>query len=402
MFFAGVPSNDSLIHDQPGSEGVSNALAKARLVAGIDWMPLDNMPSVYDSPYFAGENRLGLPYSLAQKSNGYVGLDVTFYTFMTALHNPRSVLYTENLALPPYNGFDAAPYYGSVCSTSVWYVLGVKAPYYTYSIGQNKALIKREELPADSIQLCDVLWNSGHVALVYDIGRDVCDSIKKVVVFETTRRLKHDSKLVEYSFEGFQNRWDNNGWVIYRPKDLSNNPAAEEPFCWLNGHLIPQFSYNEDLCTNRGDKVAYAVGDTVVINVFSEDYPELELFKDGELYQVKIVDGDDIVFRNLPYGSYMARLINGDRTSEYISFEMIDINVSYTIGDKLTVYFSSANAVPEFMSLGDIRECPYYCTIFTSTQVAQGSATVTLNGEYLKVHFRGQYGRVSNKKIKIE
>ena len=83
-------------------------------------------------------------------------------------------------------------------------------------------------------------------------------------------------------------------------------------------------------------------------------------------------------------------------------FEIIDINVSFTIGDKLIVYFSSANAVPEFMSLGDERECPYYCTIFTPEQVAQGSAAVKLNGEYLKVHFRGQYGRVSNNLIKVK
>ena len=405
LTFPGVSFTDSLIHDLPEHRGVENALAKARLVAGIEWNPLCDVPSVYSSsPYYkAGDNRMGIPYSLAQKVNGYVGLDVSFYTFMTALHNPRSVMYTENLKLPPYEGFDAAPYYGSVCATSVWYVLGVKAPYFTSSINSNLALIKREDLPADSIKLCDVLWKSGHVAMVYDIGRDANDSIRKVVVFETTRNVSLDSKLVEYTFEGFKNRWNNGGYIIYRPKDLNQNPEPEEPFVWSNGHLQPLFEYNNDLCTSRGDSVAYTVGDSVVVNIFNQGYSELELFRDDSLFQTVSVDTLDVVFYDLPYGSYSARLAHDGQYSESIHFEIIDINVSYTVlNNKVRVYFSSANADPEFMSLGDIRECPYYITIFTPDQIAVGSALATLSASYLKVHFRGKYGRVSNRLIHIE
>lgn len=403
LTFPGLPMSDGLIHDEPENQGVSNALAKARMVAGVEWTPINDVPSVYSaSPYLADGHYLGLPYSLTQKVNGYVGLDVSFYTFLTALHNPRSVMYTENLKLPPYNGFDAASYYGSVCATSVWYVLGIKAPYYTRSIRSINALTKREDLPLDSIRLCDVLWKTGHVAMIYDIGRDVNNSIQKVVVFETTTRSRLDSKLVEYSIDGFINLWNSANYIIYRPKDLSDNPAPEEGFCWLNGHLKPQFAYNEDLCTNHGDCVAYPVGDSVVINILSDNYSVLELYKDGNYYHSVNVGTNDVVFYDLPYGSYQARLTNGTNASDFVSFEVIDINISYVIGDKLTVYFSSANAVPEFMSLGDARECPDHITIFTSTQIAQGSTTVNLNGAYLKVHFRGRYGRVSNKLIRIE
>lgn len=403
LTFAGLQSADGLVHDQPENEGMANALAKARMVAGVEWTPLNDVPSVYSSsPYFAGDHLLGLPYSLTQKVNGYVGLDVSFYTFMTALHNPRSVMYSENLSQAPYYGFDAAPYYGSVCATSVWYVLGIKAPYYTSSIQAIKALQKREDLPADSIQLCDVLWKTGHVAMVYDIGRDSSNSIQKVVVFETTRNRRLDSKLVEYSIDGFRNRWNDGGYMIYRPKNLSNNPAHDEPFCWSDGHLTPLFDYNDDLCTNHGDRVAYPIGDSVVVNVLSDDYSELEMFKDSVFFQSYSIDTSDVVLYDLPYGSYQARLTNDSIVSDFISFEVIDINIDYVVGDKLTVYFSSANAVPEFMSLGDIRECPYYCTIFTQSQIAQGSATVPLTSNYLKVHFRGQYGRVSNRVIRIE
>ncbi len=405
LSFPGMPFTDTLIHDVPINSGVDNALAKARMVAGIEWNPLLDVPSVYTSgPYQAGSNCLGLPYSLAQKVNGLIGHDVTLYTFMTALHNPRSVMYTENLKLAPYYGFDAAPYYGSVCSSSVWYVIGVKAPYYSSSINGIAALTKRQDLPPDSIQLCDVLWHTGHVAMIYDIGRDTNDSIRKVVVFETTRASGLDSKLNEYTFEGFKNRWNNGGYMIYRPKDLTQNPEPEEGFLWSNGHLTPKFEYNDDLCTSRGDQVAYPVGDSVVINIFNHNYSYLELYKDDDMFQRVPIDTSDVVFYDLPYGSYKARLANeGGGSSAFIHFEVIDINVSYTLQDnKVRVYFSSANATPVFMSLGDERECPYYITIFNENQLQAGSALVTLSSYYLKVHFRGQYGQVSNRLIHIE
>ena len=148
-------------------------------------------------------------------------------------------------------------------------------------------------------------------------------------------------------------------------------------------------------------------------------YSALELYKDGDLYQEIDLENPveqmanpvrsnshlpkrEVVFADLPYGNYQARLRdNKNLFSDFVSFEVIDINISYTVGEKLTVYFSSANATPEFMSLGDARECPYFCTVFSDEQIAQGFATVALNSDYLKVHFRGEYGRVSNKIIKV-
>ena len=413
-------TRDDWIHDIPANQGVVNALEKASLIAGLEWVPINPVPSVYNNPYPVDVVRHGLPYSLAQKVNGYVGLDVSFYTFLTALANPRSVIYTENLKLPPYNGFDAAPYYGTVCSTSVWYALGIKAPYYTYSINSITALNKRQDLPPDSIQLCDVLWQSGHVAMVYDIARDLFDSIKSVVVFETTRTSQSDSRLIEYDYQGFVDRWNAGNYTIYRPIDLTNNPALNEPdFRWIAGKWRYISPYYKDICTSRGDKVAYPVGDTVVINVLANSYNHLELYKDGSLYEeVDLLTYEeqslgektnypyynkDVVFADLPYGSYKACLRDSfDHVSDYTFFEVIDINVSFVLGNNFTVFFSSANAIPEYMSLGDIRECPYNITIFSDSQIAEGSATAPLTGCYLKVHFRGEYGSVSNKLIQVQ
>ena len=392
---------ESYIHDQPANDGVACALAKARMVAGIEWTPISIIPSVYSDPYSAGIMRKGLPYSLAQKVNGYVGLDVSFYTFLTAIHNPYSVMYTENLRKKPYFGFDCAPYYGSVCATSVWYVLGIKAPYYTSAINAIPDLKRREDLSLDSIKLCDVLWKNGHVAMIYDIAREEGNNnIKKVTIFETTTSNRVDSHLKEFTYDDYVKRWKISGWVIYRPKDLSNNTFNESSdFNAETTDIIPLFRYNDDICTSRGDCVAYPLGDEVIINILSKQYNYIEVYRDGELYEKRDITSTSEIFKGLPYGDYKARLVSGDFVSDYTYFEVIDINVSHSGNEKITVFFSSKNANPEFMSLGDERECPYYCYIFSEKNKKAGSITVNKVMNYLKVHFRGKYGRVSSKLI---
>ena len=400
--FDGFASKE-VFHDQPENDGVANALAKARLIAGVEWIPLKEVPSVYGYTYPVGEQRVGLPYSLAQKVNGYVGLDVSFYTFLTAVHNPFSVMYTENLSFDPYYGFDCAPYYGSVCATSVWYALGFLAPYYTSAIDGISALEKKEALSADSIKLCDVLWSKGHVAMVYDIVREVDGTICAVSVFETTRIDRADSRIITYSAKGFNDRWNRVKWVIYRPKDLSVNSFLERnSFNAETRRIIPLFAYNNDVCTSRGDRVAYAAGENVIINILNTDYDQLELYHNDELFEKRKICSESEIFQNLPYGDYKARIVNDSQTSDFTYFEVIDVNVSYTLSsNKVTVYFSSKNGTPEFMSLGDERECPYYCYILSPKYIENGSRTVTKSMNYLKVHFRGKYGRVSNKLIRL-
>ena len=44
---------------------------------------------------------------------------------MTAIHNPRSKIYTEKLDQSPYHGYNCKAYYGTVCSGLVSYALGI-------------------------------------------------------------------------------------------------------------------------------------------------------------------------------------------------------------------------------------------------------------------------------------
>ncbi len=100
---------------------------KAHHMADIRWTPLNDIPGL-TKPIPAGIERVGLPYSSVKEKDKFVGLEVSFHTFMTALHNPRSVLYTEDVKESPYYGTNCGPYYGTVCSGAVNYALGKYRP----------------------------------------------------------------------------------------------------------------------------------------------------------------------------------------------------------------------------------------------------------------------------------
>ena len=389
-------------HDKPTSKGMFNALKKAFMLAQVRWVPVGEVPSVYGSPYPAGEERTGVPYSLAQTSNTYIGLDVSLYTFLTALHNPRSVMYTRNLRLPPYNGFDCAPYYGAVCSSSVWYALGVPAPYYTRNIRAVPHLNKMDTLTATDVQLCDVLWSTGHVVMVFDIERDSSDSIVAVSIFETTRTNRLDGTIRRYEFKDFQNRWNQNNWILYRYNDFEHNTfIADDDFIISQGLLIPSFAYNNDICTERGDKVSYLEQDTILINILSDSYNTIELYRNDCLYVSRTIHSQNELFYNLPAGTYKARLSQGTQFSNFTSFEVINANVCVSVGSKVEVQFSSSNGVPEYVEFCDREDRPEKVYILTSEQIVRGSISVDYSYEFCKVHFRGKYGRVCLPKIKV-
>lgn len=82
--------------------------------------------------------------------------DVTYHTFMTAVHNPMSVLYTEDISQPPYHGTNCATYYGAVCSSSVMWALGIDNPYSSGQIMELPDMTQLEYQIIDSLKVCDV------------------------------------------------------------------------------------------------------------------------------------------------------------------------------------------------------------------------------------------------------
>lgn len=401
--------NDTLTHDVPSSKGVSNALKKAQQLVRVKWIPLNYIPrfSSNDSFYQPFKEYQGIPYSLVMHTNTYIGLDVSIYTYLTAINNPHSVIYTENVRLAPYNGIQCAPYYGTVCSTAVWYSLGIDIPYFTKFVPTLDFLTEIINAKPNNIKLCDILLSTGHMLMVYDIGRDEYGNIRKVTVFEChSSENIPDTRFNIYSFKDFQQRWQQSSWRLFRYNEIDFNHSYENyDFIAIDSLIANKLIYNKDLCTSRGDKVAYLEGDIVEINILNNKYKQLELYKDNILLTRKDISGILMLFPFLKYGDYKARLISKNSQSDYIFFEVINAEVSFN-NKKGTIYFESKNATPQYIDLCNHKQSPRVYYNLSSSDIDLGYKVILPIKEiedikFCKVYFRGKYGRVSCKPISI-
>ena len=155
--------------ETPDSISSNEVLEKAYKMATIEWTPVLPVPKLGGGYYEPGKTIKGIPYSSVKEINTYLFQDVSFHTFMTAVHNPKSVLYTENISQLPYHGLNCAPYYGGVCSSTVMYALGISIPYYTKQIIDLPFMHQLEHQEVDSLKICDVIWKPGHVQMVFDV-----------------------------------------------------------------------------------------------------------------------------------------------------------------------------------------------------------------------------------------
>ena len=382
--------------------GKEVAKRRALQMASIRWTPkLSSIPSRY-GVYAINSTYTGLPYSLAIKTDSHIGTQVSLYTFMTAVDNPFSVLYTEDLREAPYNGFDCAPYYGTTCSNSVLFALGIDAPYYTYMIRSIPGIVKPKGQSPDDVEDCDLLLKSGHVVMVYEVERNNDGNLTSVRIFETTSVNQKDTWIRSFSADEFREYWTSNQYVRlqYSLIDLNTDyepsmfvPLEDEPGVNNYSPLL--------LCTTRGDRASYLEGQAVDIAVISDQYRWVLLCKNDEEIETREIERPVIRFSDLSYGLYKAFLIatDGRRSHCYTSFEVINANATGEKGRQISINFTSENASARYLCICDDIHNPYKYLVFNDSDRESGHfETALLSGirsTSYKVYFKGQYGIVS-------
>lgn len=238
----------------------------------------------------------------------FVGHEVSFYTFLTAVQNPKSVLYTEHVGNVPYNGINCAAYYGTVCSMSVNYALGLDYPFQSNMYSDLPFFEKVKQQDPYGAKIGDVLGRSGHVVLIEDIKYNNDGTISSVYILES---LDSYTKIKRYSLDSFVKRWETSSWVLYRYLDFGRVIRQEE-YPFLSSVSLDNYSveYESAICAQRGDKSCYRQGEQVVINVLSPCSREFKLFRNGQVFSEGSFHDDEIVFNDLPYGLYEVRVEN--------------------------------------------------------------------------------------------
>lgn len=90
------------------------AVDYARIMSRVKWTPVAGGMPKRGGYFEEGTEYTGVPYSSVKSVGRYIGFDIFLKTFLAAVENPRSVLYTENLSGEVAN---AECYYGKVCSS---------------------------------------------------------------------------------------------------------------------------------------------------------------------------------------------------------------------------------------------------------------------------------------------
>lgn len=320
-----VKHNMEYPHDIPESAGVANVIRRAYQVTKAMFQTKKNIPGFSNRIIAAGATETGIPYSSVRPEMLYVPQCVSLETFMTAIQNPNSYLYTKRMNIPGYAGHT---YYGSVCSAFVAWAYGIDdvVPT-TVSFDTYPGFT---ELPAaqqkvEFLKLGDALNKSAnHIRLVTDIYRNRFGDIVYVELSEETSDDLSRGRTVLREPQYITNMI-NNGYKIFRYSYIDSVPYEASPWVPIEDPHAEVPTYNQNIIPRRGDKANWHEGETVVIDVLdAESYTGWEL-RDIEAgtSTTGTLSGDSISFSSLTRGRYAVKLTGSGESSQEAYFDIV-------------------------------------------------------------------------------
>lgn len=356
----------------------------------------------------------GLIYSETQEIDKFVGYDVSIHTFMTAVNNPYSVLYTENISRAysrsaygiVYKGSNlAGAYYGSVCNTFA--AMGSSPVVHPVTAemfgGRTPLFIKNYDQSIRGCRMMDLVGKSGHVLVVSNLVVDQDGIVTQVEISEANgARAVVRGTYDEAQFASFLST---NQYVVGRLLTLETNIEYKpSPFVAVGEEVISTpFQYNDDICTMYGDKPCLKEDDILHINYTKGNYTSMKVYKNDSLIDTIALSNDSSVHdvnltgNNYGYGKFKACLTDGANDSDFTYWEIIDASLNFL--DQETITYHSANGKALYWEWCDEEGNSWIQTLISDQERTAGKTIVgtSPNNTFikLKVHFEGEYGRVS-------
>ena len=403
-----------LYHDIPKSKGVENALKRARQMLDIQWVPVERFPSGVSSSEPEGTPKKrrdfnmaawvpqkGMAYSSVRRNEKYLGFNVSLETFMTALDNPKSVLYTRSHHGDP-EIFNMLSYYGIVCSCFGSYVCGF--PYRTSGerIIDDPEVTEVDTTRLEDLELCDlVIKRAAHVAVITDIQRDVEGKVQRITVSEGVLPL---CRSIEYTPDLFRKHWIGTGYHVYRYPGVHNQTYEPSPYVYVEGDpILEKPPVNTAFMSIFGDKANTRLDETVEFTVFEEKWETVEVtLPDGTVQQLLIENGA-AAYQPVCAGYHVAVCRKGEETSQAVHFCVTDSSASASAASVVSggsLEFTFRNAVgdkPYLFLINRVQACTERKRRwFTEEEIAAGKFTVPVDlapGEYyLYTVCRNEYG----------
>ena len=317
----------------PNNNKFQYFLERIKAQTNVVWKAITKVPAPNQKlPYYydGGTVNFGLPYSDVGEYSKYVGFDVSLRTFLTALLNPRSVMYTENVSSEApsskygisYHNYEnaAGAYYGSVCSDLTGYALGLpniltsalygdgkisgesviaKGGEGTYYIkdGNSWTLCDQKDI-LDLIQPMDLITSPGHVSFISDIYTDEYGNKKFIIWTEETRGQTPVAKSTPNSIDRFFARFDgyslSDGWQVIRYSNWDDVVPVQGdrdcvPMEWFE--YPKNLTIDPDICTYAGDYVVFQIGDAA--DTLNNNKAFLNIHRNGDKYDTLQIFAED-------------------------------------------------------------------------------------------------------------
>lgn len=400
------PKKEYIYHEVPDNIGLHNAVMNARQLINILYQTSAKMPS-QGGTFNQGSWNKGMIYSSTRQEDLWVGNNVSFHTFLSALTSPNSYIYTINVA-NKYGLSNAACFYGTVCSQFVCYALGLKINYQTRQWRDIPGMVKVRNQSAYGLKIGDTFisggkelgvgeYGSGHCRICLDIVKNQDGIIQYVTVSEAVQP-KVISK--NYTAEQIDSWLSKDGYEIYRYEDAwkaKHTPSEYIPVA--DEDLASPMPFNTNIMPRRGDKANWRNDEDVVIDILNKGtFTSYKLYKDDVLLSTEEVEGLVINLGVLPYGSYKLCLTDGSTDSGFVYFIVADYNVdAVSLGDgNVKISFSSANATPLWACWCVNREkFPTWSVPIDENDISNGYLITkyrTGNVWSFKVYFETSYG----------
>lgn len=326
----------------------------------MKWTPVaDTLPSRKGGYFEKGREQTGVPYSSVQTDGRYIGFDISLRTFLAAVENPLSVLYTENLTGKVAN---AAAYYGTVCSSYTSYALQCAIPEVSRRHGPSisAGVVLVEPQSAQGAEVGDVIYtphaqetSGSHVEMVTAVTKDAAG---RVISLRVEESRPPTTKTTDRSPVDFNAHLAAKNKQLIRVTDLNawRDANRAESFRFPNyaaDAVLPVI--NRTLLLDLGDSVPYQKGRAVKFHVMDRDQSgvkTLVIQRGGEPVEAIALGGPGVLERTFTIcGDYTAQVVRQDGSrSQACEFAVCDLDLrlsaeSVSLAESWDVGFSAEN-----------------------------------------------------------
>lgn len=379
------------------TNGKFNVVARMRMMCDTEWTPLAPVPkqrningTIAYSSFSAGEKLKGMPYGAQLTYEQWLGKNISFETFLSALKNPNSVIYDFSRVGTAYR---QSAWYSVNCSKAVAWALNIANTYASGAFATDPHITKIANFgsyTANDIQIGDIIEKTGtHTAIVTDLVYNTFGELSQIEVSEAVTPTCRRKRWNLYgTFENFWTVFD--GYALLRYDYVDSVPPV---------NMEAMYPYiSTSLGLNYGNKSNYKLGDSVEVTLLNKVSDTLNVLKNGvqiSAIDVSAFDQSAIVTYTPQSTGWYEVIFDGDSENNGVGFCVVEETATLdTTTNVLT--FSSSECALFMVSYLRTSSRQHHSDVFpTAEDLANGYMQLTIpsSTDYIHLTFANDYGK---------